>query len=219
VESTPQDYGTVVSTGWQPATPVVRCSDVTPVASLWPHLTETSYRYTVSWSAVPGASSYTVQRSSSPGGTLTTDCWETTSTSCRGSLTNSEGTIYVRVGATSASSRNITWSPLMRTYYGNWSNYRAYSGVGRITFTFYPHFFTDGGVNATASKKVRYRRQGTQEWAEASVPVSSDSYTLSGLGPNECYEFQALVESTPQDYGTVVSTGWQPATPVVECSQ
>jgi hypothetical protein len=150
---------------------------------------------------------------------VTTDCLDTTSTSCRGSLASSDGTVYVQVGARSANSGIRTWSPRIRTYYGSSPNYEAYGGVGSITFTFYPHFFTDGGANATASKKVRYRRQGTQQWTEVSVSTSSDSYTLSGLGPNECYEFQALVESTPQQYGTVVSTGWRPATPVVACSR
>jgi phage-related protein len=220
VESTPQQYGTIVSTGWRPATPVVACSDVAPVASLWPHLAESSYYYGVSWSAVPGASNYTVQHSTSLGGSLTTGCLDTTSTSCRASLTSSSssGTAYVRVGARSASSGNITWSPMMRTYYGSWPNYEAFSGVGSITFYFYPHFYTSSGADATATKKVRYRKQGTQQWTEVSVSTSSTSYTLSGLGPNECYEFQALVGSTPQQYGTIVSTGWRPATPVVACS-
>jgi uncharacterized membrane protein len=219
VESTPQGYGTVVSTGWQPATPVLGCSETVPVASLWPHVTESSYRYTVYWSAVPGASSYTVQRSDYLGESPITACSDVTSTSCTGSLSSSSGTAYVRVGAVSADSRTTAWSPMMRTRYGTTPNYQASGGAGSITFSFYPHFYTTSGSDVTSSKKVRYRRQGTQQWTEVSVSTSSSSYTLSGLGPNECYEFQALVESTPQGYGTVVSTGWQPATPVVGCSQ
>jgi hypothetical protein len=218
VESTPQDYGTVVSTGWQPATPVVGCSDVAPVASLWPHNAE-SYGYiTVNWSPVPGASEYLVEVSSSLGGRPARSC-STTSTYCRFYLAGGGGPVYVRVGALSPHSSNLAWSPMMRTYYGTFFNYHSSRGTGSIWFYFYPHFFDVNGANATVSKKVRYRRQGTQEWTEVSVSTSSTSYNLSGLGSNECYEFQAFVESTPQDYGTVVSTGWQPATPVVECSQ
>ena len=102
---------------------------------------------------------------------------------------------------------------------GYGANYTAYGGTGLVLVDYRPHFYTSSGADATSAKKVRYRRVGTQQWTEVDVPVSSTRYTLSGLGPNECYEFQVLIESTPQDYETTVSTGWQPGTPVSACSR
>jgi type II secretory pathway pseudopilin PulG len=60
------------------------------VSRFWPHLTESSYRYTVYWSAVPGASNYTVQRSDLPGREPDhRHALDVTSTSCTGSLSSS----------------------------------------------------------------------------------------------------------------------------------
>ena len=191
-----------------------------PPGQVWVHNTESEGYISVHWSPVDGASSYRVRVYTSADATSPYKSCITNGTSCRINVGTTHYTLYAEVGAVSASTGNITWSPRIRTYRGGPSaNYDARGDTGSVRVHYYPHFYTSSGDNATSAKKVRYRRVGTQQWTEVNVPTTSLVYTLSGLGPNECYEFQVLIESTPQDYETTVSTGWQPGTPVSACSR